>query len=71
MIVRPARGAIVANRDGLLALASMLRDKGPVYARGLAELSMALRDGTGPLYVDRHGEALARQVSVVSAGLRG
>jgi hypothetical protein len=71
MIVRAARPAILANRAGLLSLASTLRDDGPVYARGLAELRLALRDGTGPLYVDRHGEALARQVLVVSAGLRG
>jgi hypothetical protein len=69
--VRPARRAVVANGNALLELAAILRDPGPVYARGVAELWLALRDGNGPVYVDHHGEALARQVAVVSAGLRG
>jgi hypothetical protein len=69
--VRPAIPAIRANRGRLLELAWMLRDDRPVYVRGLAELMLVLRDGAGPLYVDRHGEALTRQITLVSAALRG
>jgi hypothetical protein len=37
----------------------------------MAELRLMLRDGSGPAYLDRHGEALARQLAVVFAGLNG
>jgi hypothetical protein len=69
--IQPARRAILANRGALLELASVLRGQAPVYARGLAQLTLALRDGAGPLYVDHHDEVLARQIAVVSAALRG
>lgn len=69
--VSPARGGVRANRAQLLELGARLRDDAPVYARGMAELRLMLRDGTGPAYVDRYGEALARQLAVVFAGLSG
>jgi hypothetical protein len=69
--VRPSRGGVDANRRELLELATALRDSAPVYARGVAELKLMLRDGTGPAYTDRRGEALARQLELVRAGLRG
>jgi hypothetical protein len=69
--VSPARGGVRANRARLLELAARLRDDAPVYARGMAELKLILRDGTGPAYLDRHGEALSRQLAAVFAGLSG
>ncbi|MGI8713516.1 MAG: hypothetical protein ACR2NR_10100 [Solirubrobacteraceae bacterium] len=69
--VRPSRAAITANRGQLMAVAAALRGAEPVYARGVAELSLMLRDGTGPVYCDRHGEALARQLQLIRASLRG
>jgi hypothetical protein len=69
--VSPARGGVRANRAQFVELAARLRSDAPVYARGMAELKLMLRDGTGPAYLDRHGEALARQLAVVFAGLNG
>jgi hypothetical protein len=69
--VSPARGGVRANRAQLLELAARLRDDAPVYARGMAELKLMLRDGTGPAYLDRYGEALARQLALIFAGLSG
>ncbi len=43
----------------------------PLYARGLARLQIALTDGTGPLYTDRDGRSLARELEQVHAGLVG
>jgi hypothetical protein len=69
--VRPARGGVRANRARMLELATRLRDDAPVYARGVAKCRLILSDGAGPAYVDGHGEALARQLTAVLAGLRG
>jgi hypothetical protein len=69
--VTPARGGVRATRAQLLELVVRLRDDAPVYARGIAELKLMLRDGTGPLYLDRHGEALSRQLARVYAELSG
>lgn len=68
--VRPREGVLV-NRDALFELAGALRGDAPVYARGMAELWLALRDGAGPFYMDRQGEALTRQLATISAELRG
>lgn len=68
--VRP-RAGVLANRGALLQLAGALRGEAPVYAGGVAELRLALRDGAGPFYVDRTGEALARQLEAISTKLRG
>jgi hypothetical protein len=69
--IRPSRGGVRANRTQMLELAARLRDDAPVYARGVAECKLMLSDGAGPAYVDGHGEALARQLTSVLAGLRG
>jgi hypothetical protein len=69
--VSPARGGVRANRAQFLELAARLRDDAPLYARGMAELKLMLRDGTGPAYLDRHGEALSRQLALVFGGLSG
>lgn len=47
--VRPSRG-VVAAADALTELADALAQPGPVAARGAAEASLLLTDGTGPLY---------------------
>jgi hypothetical protein len=69
--VLPARAAARRNRSLLLELAQMLRQAGPLYARGIALLELTVTDGTGPAYTDRQGEALARRLRLARAGLVG
>jgi hypothetical protein len=69
--VGPHRAAARVNRDGLERLAELLRGDTPLYARGLARLQIALTDGTGPLYTDRDGRAMARELEQVHAALIG
>jgi hypothetical protein len=69
--VGPHRVATQVNRDELQQLAALLRGDTPLYARGLARLQIALTDGTGPLYTDRDGRSLARELEQVHAGLIG
>ena len=64
-------GAVAPNRGALLALAARVRDEAPAYVRGLAAARLIVTDGTGPAYTDRRGEALAREIELVNAGLRG
>jgi hypothetical protein len=67
----PLREAIRANRARLMALASMLRHGGLLYARGIAVLELVLIDGTGPAYTDPRGEGLARQLQLAAESLTG
>jgi hypothetical protein len=67
----PHPAAARVNREGLEQLAALLRDDGPVYVRGLARLQVALSDGAGPIYNDRDGRALAREIRRVHAALMG
>jgi hypothetical protein len=69
--VGPHPIATDVNRDGLQRLAELLRSDTPLYVRGLARLQIALTDGTGPLYTDRHGRALARELEQVQSALIG
>ena len=69
--ITPSRAAIGANRSELLRLATLLRAESPLYVRGIAILRLALTDGTGPVYTDRRGEALARQLELAQAALVG
>lgn len=69
--VSPSRTAVQANREQLLELAAVLRRDDPLYARGIATLAVLVTDGTGPIYTDRRGEALARQLDLARAGLIG
>jgi hypothetical protein len=69
--VGPHPAATYANRDGLQRLAELLRGDTPLYVRGLARLQIALTDGTGPLYTDRDGHALGRELEQVHAALIG
>jgi hypothetical protein len=65
----PRRAAAEVNQDRLARLAQRLRDDRPVAARGMASLSLALSDGTGPVYNDRDGRALAEELERVDAAL--
>jgi hypothetical protein len=69
--VGPHRVATQVNRDELQRLATRLRGDAPLYVRGLARLQIALTDGTGPLYTDRDGRALAHELEQIHAGLIG
>jgi hypothetical protein len=51
--------SVLANSSELHALASLLHDHSPVYARGVAILNQLLTDGAGSGY-GGDGEALAR-----------
>ncbi|MGN6169726.1 MAG: hypothetical protein ACTHQQ_16375 [Solirubrobacteraceae bacterium] len=50
MRITPRRGRVVAASAALSRLAEALAQPGPVAARGAAEASLLLTDGTGPLY---------------------
>ena len=67
----PHPAAARVNREVLEQLAALLRDDAPLYARGLARLQVALSDGAGPVYTDRDGRALARELRNVHAALMG
>jgi hypothetical protein len=67
----PHPAAARVNREKLELLAEMLRDDGPLYVRGLARLQVTLSDGAGPVYTDRDGRALARELRHVHAALMG
>jgi len=69
--VRPAAAAIRACRAQLRAVADLLAGDTPVYAPGVARVRALLRDGTGPLYTDRCGEALDAALRAVRAALAG
>lgn len=66
-----ARAAVAANRARLFELAARLRGEELLYARGLAMLRLLLVDGSGPLYMDRHGEALTLALENAAARLNG
>ena len=69
--VGPHPLATHVNRDGLQRLAELLRSDAPLTVRGLARLQIVLTDGTGPLYTDRDGRALARELEQVQSALIG
>lgn len=69
--VLPARGAVSANRPALLELVSQLRHSRALYVRGVAAARLMVVDGTGPMYTDRRGEALAGELRWVRALLQG
>jgi hypothetical protein len=60
--VLPSRRAAAVNAPELHALATRLREPGPLYARGIAMLSRLLTDGGGPAYDDAGGDLLAQRL---------
>ncbi len=69
--ILPARAAVLANRPQIIELARTLRDDCGLYVRGIAMLEATLTDGTGPLYTDRHGDALGRRLKLARIHLAG
>jgi hypothetical protein len=69
--VGPHPLATDVNRDEFQRLAELLRSDVPLTVRGLARLQIALTDGTGPLYTDRDGRALMRELEQVHSALIG
>jgi hypothetical protein len=67
--VGPHPAATHVNHDALQQLAELLRSEAPLSVRGLAQLQIALTDGTGPLYTDRDGQALGRELERVQSAL--
>jgi hypothetical protein len=65
----PHPAAARVNREGLEQIAALLREDAPLYVRGLARLQVVLSDGAGPVYTDRDGRALARELRTVHAAL--
>ncbi len=64
------RETVLANSSELHALAALLRDAGPVHARGVAMLVRVLSDGTGPAY-GRAPEALRSALRDARAAMEG
>jgi hypothetical protein len=69
--VRPPACAVRENATQLRAVSDVLSGPAPVYARGMAMLDEMLADGTGPVYVDRSGRALAQALTAARAALAG
>ncbi len=67
----PHPAAAQVNRGRLEQLIALLRGDGPLYVQGLARLQVVLSDGAGPVYTDRDGRALARELRRVHAALMG
>jgi hypothetical protein len=67
----PLRATVEANAAMLSELAWLLRDRVPLYARGLAMLATLVSDGTGPLYARGDGAALASALGDARAALFG
>jgi hypothetical protein len=67
--VGPQPVATRVNREALQRLAQLLRGDDQLCVRGLARLQIALSDGSGALYTDRDGHALARELEQVHAAL--
>jgi hypothetical protein len=68
--VAPHRRAIMFTAADLTDLAALLRDRGPLYVRGLAMLGRVVSDGTGPAYVGGP-DALSRQLREARRALAG
>lgn len=66
----PRRDIIEASAD-LWAVVERLRDPRPVYAAGVAMISVLLRDGTGPAYAPGRGCALRRALRCAAEALDG
>jgi hypothetical protein len=69
--VGPHPLATLVNHDELQRLAELLQSDAPLTVRGLARLQIVLTDGTGPLYTDRDGGALRRELEQVHSALIG
>jgi nucleoside-diphosphate-sugar epimerase len=69
--VSPSRAAVAAQADALRETAALLRTSSPVYARGVAILTILLSDGTGPAYAESRNGAFAHRLDQARAELSG
>jgi hypothetical protein len=67
--ITPRRERVVAASPALSRLAEALAQPGPVAARGAAEASLLLTDGTGPLYNSANQASLERHALRALANL--
>jgi hypothetical protein len=68
--VTPSRAAVSAAREELSLLADALDEPGPVAAGGVAQASLLLTDGTGPLYNRWSGRSLGAGAAHAARDLR-
>jgi hypothetical protein len=68
--VMPRRANVLGQIAELRDLARLLRDGGPLYARGIAMLWALLRDGAGPVYAG-DPVALAERLGEARTALAG
>jgi hypothetical protein len=66
-----ARREILELRVTLLGLAASLRTERPVYAQGMASLSLLLRNGCTPAYSPRAGHGLHGAIRATAEALDG
>lgn len=69
--VQPRRTAVLAEAAQLRDTAALLRRPAPVYARGVALLTLLLADGTGPAYAAAREGALGDRLREAREALRG
>ena len=73
----PARLRVIPHRAAVRADAAQISDVAwrlrhpPVYAQGVAMVRLLLSDGTGALYCDRTGAALAIELRCISDAVDG
>jgi len=69
--VSPSRAAVAARAEALWETAGLLRSSSPVYARGMAILTVLLTDGTGPAYAESPNGAFAERLEAARVALMG
>lgn len=68
--IPPARCAVLPWSEGLLGLAERIERSGPVATRGLAELTLLLSDGAGPLFHNGAEQPLGEAIWSIADGLQ-
>jgi hypothetical protein len=68
--VSPHRVSVAMHAEQLRAVAALLRERSPVYARGMAIVGDLLSDGAGPAY-SGEPEALGERLREAHAALGG
>lgn len=68
-MVPPARATVIPWSEGLLGLADRVERPGPVSARGLAQMTLLLGDGAGPLYHAGAAQSLGDVIWSIADGL--
>jgi hypothetical protein len=69
--IGPCRAVVAAAAEQLRETAALLRGPTPVYARGIAMLTLLLSDGTGPAYAPAREGAFPERLQEARAALLG